>query len=179
MLEDGRNAFDKLRMLSWDDVMDFATMDRLVKWGFSRVPVYRGRRTNIVGVLLLKEHIALDPDDAVPVSSLRLRRPCVVTPSTSVFEVLNLFQTGRSHMAIVSPHAELIEARWRERKGLPDGVEIHGVCTIEDVMEEMIGEEIADEFDEPHLGAASINTVPTAGETMSDPLLPYPRQFDV
>ena len=42
-------------------------------WSVSRLPVYRGRRNNVRGALLIKEHLVLDPDDEVPVSTLRLR----------------------------------------------------------------------------------------------------------
>ena len=29
-------------------------MDTILKWGYSRIPVYRGRRTNIAGVMLVR-----------------------------------------------------------------------------------------------------------------------------
>ena len=129
----------------------------------------------------------LDPDDAVPIATLRLRRPAAVHPDTSVFEVLNIFQTGRalrtsptaslptltttattpatplpplpptgSHMAIVSEDADLLEACWKAGEEVPPDVAVLGVCTIEDVVEEMIGEEIIDETDytEQSLAAA-------------------------
>ena len=84
----------------------------------------------------------LDPDDATPVRQLALRRPIAVTPATSIFDALNLFQTGRSHMALVSDDAPLLEQCWREDAEVPKHVTILGVVTCEDVMEELIGEEV-------------------------------------
>jgi metal transporter CNNM len=143
-----RNRFDAVRMISSEEKMNYSTMRKLLEWGFSRVPVYRGtRRTNIAGFLLLKEQLLLDPDDATPVSSLHLRRPCVVPPSMSVFELLNLFQTGRSHLALVSPDFALFDFAWRAGVDVPESARIEGVLTIEDVLEELIGEEVYDETD--------------------------------
>ena len=37
----------------------------LRRWGHSRVPVYRGRRHNIVGLLLVKEQVGAPPPISV------------------------------------------------------------------------------------------------------------------
>ena len=50
-------------------------------------------------------------------------------------------------MAIVSEDADLLEACWKAGEEVPPDVAVLGVCTIEDVVEEMIGEEIIDETD--------------------------------
>ena len=67
--------------------------------------------------------------------------------STSKIDVLNIFQTGRSHLAVVSPDAATLEGCWARGEDAPPTVDIRGVCTIEDVIEEMIGEEVLDESD--------------------------------
>ena len=51
-------------------------------------------------MLLVKEHLMLDPDDAVPIRNLRLRTPAVVHPKTSIFDMLNIFQVNSTH----APH---------------------------------------------------------------------------
>ena len=148
LLHKGRNAFEEAddaigcKMLSVDACMDYETMDRILRWGYSRIPVYRGNRRNILGYLLVKEHLKLDPDDATPIKSLTLRQPCVTVPSASIFDLLNMFQTGRSHLAVVSTDAALYARCWREGKELPAHARLEGLCTIEDVIEEMIGEEV-------------------------------------
>ena len=67
----------------------------------SRVPIYEKGRENILGVLLVKTLIMLDPEVRVPITSL-VHNPCCLKQATYVeeslplFDVLNEFQTGKS-----------------------------------------------------------------------------------
>ncbi|KAJ2890627.1 hypothetical protein IWW38_004032, partial [Coemansia aciculifera] len=81
-------------------------LTEMVRRGHSRVPVFDGERTDIVGVLLVKSLILLDPDDAVPVRDVRIASIPLVTPDVSLYDILNAFQEGGSHMAVVMgpPH---------------------------------------------------------------------------
>ncbi|KAJ2865437.1 hypothetical protein GGH94_002206 [Coemansia aciculifera] len=81
-------------------------LTEMVRRGHSRVPVFDGERTDIVGVLLVKSLILLDPDDAVPVRDARIAPIPLVTPDVSLYDILNAFQEGGSHMAVVMgpPH---------------------------------------------------------------------------
>ena len=144
-----RNTWDHARMIRHDGHMDMTTMQLISQWGNSRVPVFRTERNNVRGILLVKEHLALDPEDAVPIASLKLRYPVLMHPDVSSFDALNIFQTGQSHMALITPHgAEIVQA-WQSGADVPSHVRILGVCTIEDVIEELIGEEILDDTDQP------------------------------
>lgn len=141
LIETGRNDFEHVRMIGEHETMDLATMQLITQWGVSRLPIYRGRRTNIRGLILVKQQIALDPDDCTPVADLPVRHPILMHPHLSMFDALNRFQTGRSHLAFITPHAKDIWQSWRDGSDVPSHVEILGVCTIEDVIEELIGEE--------------------------------------
>ena len=136
----------------------------------------------------MKEHLILDPDDETPVSTLSLRTPCVMHPQTSMFDALNLFQTGHSHMALITTSVEAVLDAWKAGVDVPPHVDFLGVCTIEDVIEELIGEEILDEGDQAHAEAllpaeqlvakeVSIMTqrAAPAGSDLRVPLLPGPR----
>lgn len=147
LLEPGINTFEDIKMLPIQETMDLETMTLISRWGVSRIPIYDGPRGNIRGSIIVKEHLALDPDDKVPISKLKLRTPVLMSPDTSMFDALNVFQTGRSHLALVTPYVREIEACWRDGTPFPEEVRILGLCTIEDVIEELIGEEIVDEFD--------------------------------
>jgi len=154
LLDTGRNTWDDMRMLGEHQLMNVEVMSTILSWGVSRIPIYRNQegresRHNVIGLMLVKDHILLDPDDAVPISSLRLRRPMVVPPKYTIFDMLNIFQTGRSHMALISEDAQTIEECWARNVDVPSHVKIMGVCTIEDVVEELIGEEVLDELDSP------------------------------
>lgn len=78
-------------------------------------------------MLLVKQLIKYDPEDAEPVSSFQISNLPETGPDTSCLDILNFFQEGRSHMALVS-----------NDPGGDTGV--LGVITLEDVIEELIGE---------------------------------------
>lgn len=166
-------------------------------------------RRKIIGALLVKQCVLLDPEDAVPVSEVLINALPTVPWDEPLLNVLNVFQEGRSHMAIVSPHSSLdskatVPAKayvsnageeeasvgspplakalpvsrlhriiHRMRGGdasdfenpehpmsasgtLPHATVVQqnkvphaplGIITLEDVLEELIGEEILDEYD--------------------------------
>ncbi|GMF21246.1 unnamed protein product [Phytophthora lilii] len=115
--------------------------------GHSRIPVYETRKSNIVGLLFVKKLIVLDPDDARPIRDLVLRKPILVSPSGSCYSMLNEFQKGRSHIALVTKDTEPVASCWRSNQAIPPHVVFDGIVTIEDVIEELIQEEIEDESD--------------------------------
>ncbi|KAJ2718820.1 hypothetical protein GGI07_005567, partial [Coemansia sp. Benny D115] len=80
--------------------LDRTLLTEMLRLGHSRVPVYEHDRTNVVGVLLVKSLILLDPDDAVPVRDARITDVPLVTPDISLYDILNAFQEGGSHMAV-------------------------------------------------------------------------------
>ncbi|KAJ2006182.1 hypothetical protein GGI04_001968 [Coemansia thaxteri] len=88
-------------MLSIDARLDRGVLGDILRLGHSRVPVFDGARANVVGVLLVKSLILLDPDDAVPVRHVRIADVPLVTPDVSLYDILNAFQEGGSHMAVV------------------------------------------------------------------------------
>ncbi|MFB3072419.1 MAG: hemolysin family protein, partial [bacterium] len=99
---------------------------------FSRLPVYRERLDNIVGILYVKDLLKVTRRGDR--NSWRLRdalSPVYFVPQTKlVSEVLQEFQAEKVHMAIVAD----------EHGG------VAGLVTMEDILEELFGE-IADEFD--------------------------------
>lgn len=147
----------KVFMLPEDTVLDSETLtqvqnitrnpdatspsDQILHHGHSRVPVYRGTdRTSIQGMLLVKHLLLLTlrrpAPDAVPIPLTAV--PCVRLPrvpvSAGLLDVLNVFQRGASHMALVTDAS-------------PDAPRVVGIVTLEDVLEAVIQEEILDEFD--------------------------------
>jgi putative hemolysin len=99
--------------------------------GFSRLPVYREEPDDIAGILLLKDVLPLlvDGAGAEPVVD-HVREATFVPESKSALALLSEMQAARQHMVIVV--------------GEYGGTE--GLVTIEDIVEEVIGE-ITDEFD--------------------------------
>ncbi len=112
-----------------DDVMDENRLCEIMACGFSRIPVHSKRsRFDIRGFLLVKRLIVLDPEDERPIKTLPLRQPIVVSPNGSLLELINVFQEGRSHMAIVSPCPELTRQALRAGQPLEGKLAPMGAC---------------------------------------------------
>ncbi|MDF7813352.1 hemolysin family protein [Hymenobacter sp. YC55] len=98
--------------------------------GFSRIPVYEGNIDNIVGILYVKDLLQIIRRNE-PIVLAKIMRPAYFVPETKkINRLLRQFQRKHTHMAIVSD----------EFGG------VSGIVTIEDIMEELVGE-IQDEYD--------------------------------
>ena len=150
-------------MLSYEAVLDFETVSEIMKqgdslvydpqWrhlmmcltvkGFSRIPVYEGERTNIIGLLFIKELAFVDPEDATPLKTICqfYQNPCnFVFEDTTLDVMFREFKDGqKGHMAFV----QRVNC---EGEGDPF-YETVGLVTLEDVIEELIQAEIVDETD--------------------------------
>ncbi|CAA7393774.1 unnamed protein product [Spirodela intermedia] len=76
-------------------------MQMILDKGHSRVPVYYGKPTNIVGLILVKNLLYIHPTDEVPVMNVTIRKIPRVTEDRPLYDILNEFQKGHSHMAVV------------------------------------------------------------------------------
>ncbi len=112
----------------------------VIDTGHSRFPVFEGGRDNIIGILLAKDLLKIQ---RAPELNLRaLLRPAVFVPeSKGLNELLRDFRSNRNHLAIV----------------IDEFGNTAGLITIEDVLEEIVGE-IEDEFDDKD-GESSIYTL--------------------
>jgi CBS domain containing-hemolysin-like protein len=102
--------------------------------GFSRIPVIGENIDDVVGVVYLKDlaRRSQDPDRAAKTRVEEVMRPAVYVPeSKPVDELLREMQGHRTHLAIVID----------EYGGTA------GMITIEDILEEIVGE-ITDEYDD-------------------------------
>lgn len=102
----------------------------VIRTAHSRFPVHEGARDNIIGILMAKDLLKLQ---RAPGLNLRtLLRPAVFVPeSKRLNELLRDFRSNRNHLAIV----------------IDEFGQTAGLITIEDVLEEIVGE-IEDEFDD-------------------------------
>lgn len=133
---------DKVFMLDASLHLNFNVMLIIFQSGHSRIPVYEIDRSNIVGVLFAKDLILLDPEDTVPLKSILHffnRTLLLVYDDTPLFDMLNIFKRGGGHLAVVQ---KVINEPNSDPK-----LETLGVATLEDLIEELIGEEIVDESD--------------------------------
>ena len=107
-------------------------IDLVVEVGHSRIPVYHDTIDEIVGILYAKDLLPYLKRDAGPRPALRklLRPPVLVPESMTVDDLLHEFQRRKVHIAVV----------------LDEYGGTAGLVTIEDLLEEIVGE-IRDEYD--------------------------------
>ncbi|KAG7366341.1 membrane protein [Nitzschia inconspicua] len=148
----------KTYTLPIDTVLDQQNMARIYGVGYSRVPIYqrnphRPRDTSaIVGVLMTRQLILIQPGDRRPISSMPLYVPSCVAPDATLVELLHLFQGGSSgnkggHMALVCEKPSIANAALEKRHPIPSEAGVLGIVTLEDIVEEIIQEPIYDEGD--------------------------------
>ncbi len=115
--------------LPWDDAVRMIS-----KSGHTRIPVYGRSPDDIVGILHVKDLLAelakTDDEVRLPLRQI-LRQPFFVPESKPVDALLHEFQRNRNHLAVV----------------LDEFGGVCGIVTIEDALEEIVGE-IADEHDD-------------------------------
>ena len=107
-------------------------IDLSLEHGYSRIPVTRAGPDDIVGILYARDLLALADSGVAARAVGELMRPGYYVPETKrISELLREMQANQVHMAVVVD----------EFGGTA------GLVTIEDIIEELVGE-IADEFDE-------------------------------
>jgi metal transporter CNNM len=134
---------DKVFMLDVNSKLDFETIVKIQQKGFSRIPVYESTIDNVVGLLHFKDFTLLDPDDNMPVLALLEHYNHKVEfceTDDNLGKMFERFCLGEAHLAFVT---ELISED--EKDPYQKCV---GIVTLEDVIEELVQEEIYDEFDE-------------------------------
>ncbi|WP_445680309.1 hemolysin family protein [Radicibacter daui] len=119
-------------IIAVEDGLDIeALARRFVTVGHSRMPVYRDTLDDVLGFIHIKDAMAalLDPARTKKPGDL-LRNVLIVAPSMSVSDLLLDMRLSRTHMAMV----------------VDEFGGIDGLVTIEDLMEEIVGD-INDEHD--------------------------------
>jgi CBS domain containing-hemolysin-like protein len=114
--------------LSWQEMLEF-----VVRVHHTRIPVYDQNRDDIIGILYTKDllpELAKPGDEPRPPWKSLLREPCFVPETKKVDVLLQEFQQTRNHMVIV----------------LDEYGGVSGLVSMEDVLEEIVGE-IIDESD--------------------------------
>ena len=106
--------------------------DEIVEKGFSRIPVYEERIDNITGILYIKDLLNVIKEGETSNSVSKYLREAYFVPETKpLFELLDEFRKKQVHIAIA----------------LDEYGGTVGMLTIEDLLEEIVGE-IKDEYDE-------------------------------
>jgi len=108
-------------------------LDKVVETGRSRVPVYHSTIRNICGFIYTKDLLAAWLKHNGRFSSAFIRPVYFINEDMKVCDLLSNFQSRQTHMAVIN-----------DALG-----NITGLVTLEDVLEEIVGE-ILDEYDIHH-----------------------------
>ena len=106
-------------------------MKTVIDAGYSRMPVYEDTIDQIVGVVYVKDLLTMWDHRELIILHDVMREPVYVPEAKRIDDLLREFQRNRNHMAIV----------------LDEYGGVSGLVTMEDVLEEIVGE-IQDEYDE-------------------------------
>lgn len=102
--------------------------------GHSRVPVYKDSMDNVIGIIYAKDLLGITPDNDTDGVAPLLREPFFVPETKTIESLLREFKLRQVHLAIV----------------LDEYGGTAGIVTIEDILEEIVGE-ITDEYDKADL----------------------------
>src|SRR3954453_24172784 len=132
----GRNAADimvpRVDIVALDVDQPFAEVIKcMVERGHSRVPVYRETLDDVIGFVHVKDVLGPVADRRPIKLSRLLRKVLFVAPSVTILDMLVQMSQARTHIAMV----------------VDEFGGINGLVTIEDVIEEIVGE-IEDEHDD-------------------------------
>lgn len=130
-VKDIMRPINEVYWLTPDAVLDDNTVDEIKANGYSRVPVFDRDMTQCFGVLLMKDMVDVDFDEnPVPVMQFPLHRTRLIGSRTALDTMFRKLSVIRSHLIPIEQNDHII-----------------GILTAEDLLEEIIGHEIADETD--------------------------------
>ena len=110
--------------------LDQDTINEIKKTGHSRIPIYDKNRDDIVGILYVKDLLGHIWDNK-NVNDIANKKVIFVKENKPLDDLLEDFKKTKNHLFIV----------------LDEYGGVAGIVTMEDVLEEIIGAEIVDEFD--------------------------------
>jgi metal transporter CNNM len=121
-----------LKSIEYNTVLDKNTLDNIRDEHYSRIPVYKANIDNIVGILYSKDLVGYDTDFNKTAGEMcRNTKPLCIQEDDKLSSLWKVMIKERVHLSFV----------YNEFGSLT------GIVSLEDMMEELIGEEIMDESD--------------------------------
>lgn len=99
--EEAMTPIESTFSLDVNSKLDWEAIGKILARGHSRVPVYAGNPRNIIGLLLVKSLLTVRAETETPVSAVSIRKIPRVPADMPLYDILNEFQKGSSHMAAV------------------------------------------------------------------------------
>ncbi|TYI67971.1 hypothetical protein E1A91_D08G056700v1 [Gossypium mustelinum] len=99
--EEAMTPIESTFSLDINSKLNWEAIGKILAHGHSRIPIYAGNPKNIIGLLLVKSLLTIRAEMETPVSSVSIRRILRVPAQMPLYDILNEFQKGSSHMAAV------------------------------------------------------------------------------
>lgn len=128
-VKDAMTPRGKVFMLNANSILDQKLMSNILIKRHTRVPLYKGSKNNIIGIMFVKDLIGAEL--GIKLGDLAKNHLLYVKESSKLDACLNKFIKQKSHMAIVVDKNE----------------EFAGIITLEDILEEILQSEVYDETD--------------------------------
>lgn len=130
-VRDIMQPIEQVYWLTEDSVLNAATVRQIVDNGYSRVPIFNESLTECFGVLLVKDMVDIDfRTHPTPIKHFVLHETEIVGSRTALDTMFRKFSKIKSHLVPVEKDGRVV-----------------GIITVEDLIEEILGHEIADETD--------------------------------
>ncbi len=115
---------DKMVVLDYDKLSRNEILKNLNDIKFSRIPIYLGNKDHIIGILNIRKFLKQAINFKKFAIKQAMSEVIFVVDTTPLDEMIELFKNKKSHMAIVNNKDN----------------ELVGLVTMEDVLEELVGE---------------------------------------
>ncbi|XP_039030755.1 DUF21 domain-containing protein At4g14240-like [Hibiscus syriacus] len=115
--EEAMTPIESTFSLDVNSKLDWEAVGKILAHGHSRIPVYVGNPKNIIGLLLVKSLLIVRAETETPVSAVSIRRIPRVPADMPLYDILNEFQKGSSHMAAVVK----VKGKTKDRQFVDDG----------------------------------------------------------
>lgn len=151
--------------ISSNTILNEETIIDIYQRGYSRLPIYsvctnnkssvsNSNNTNhgICGVFHTRQLMILNPEEERVVSTMPWMTPHCVSSKANMIHCINLLQSGCTcrkggPMAIVCLRPSVGTHALEQKEPIPFEAGVIGIVTLEDCLEELLQEEIYDEFD--------------------------------
>ncbi|GMH04159.1 hypothetical protein Nepgr_005998 [Nepenthes gracilis] len=162
-VKDAMTPISKAFSLDLDATLNLETLNAIMTMGHSRVPVYHRNPLNIIGLILVKNLLAVDPDGEVPLRKMIIRKIPQVSENMPLYDILNEFQKGHSHIAVVYKDLNESTARPKETEdeyeeeyttGNGGAQNVHGVSPRSDGVQQMKKSPPTPPFKKRHRGCS-------------------------
>ena len=130
LVGDFMTPLNTVKFIAESELLAPVVLGELHDSGHSRFPVYEGNNQHVVGTLYLKDATRLKTPK--PASDVMRREVYYINEQLSLDHALNAFLKTKHHLFVVVNEFE----------------DVVGVLSIEDVLEQIIGQPILDEFDQ-------------------------------